>query len=138
MFQLFLSRNVLTQIVGIVFALLAALHVALPAPIDQASVVAAGMLIMAAVSAVTRFGRAGDPESDAKAWWQSRTIWTAIVAAGVATAVIVAAIASINLGAVDQEGIVAAIMIVVGVVNVWLHRRSAHRRRSRRNGGKET
>ena len=125
MFQLFLSRNVLTQIVGIFFALLAAFHVALPASIDQASVVAAGMLVMAAVSAVTRFDRAGDPESDAKAWWQSRTIWTAIVAAGVATVVIVAAIAGINLGAVEQEGIVAAIMIVVGVVNVWLHRRSA-------------
>ena len=97
-----------------IFAALAAFHVVLPPQVDQPRIVATLMLVLAAVSAIVRFRR-GELEVGVKTWWESKTIWTAIVGAGVAV------LALFGLPALDQGSAVATVMFLVSLYNAWLH-----------------
>lgn len=110
------SRAVVSYLVSALFALLAALHIVLPASFSEPSFVAAVMLGLAAVSAVVRFMRAGDAGADAKNWYQSRTIWTAIVSAVFAGAALFGAVPDI-----DQGNVVAFVLLAVSLVQAVLH-----------------
>lgn len=115
--QLLLSRTVLAQIAAILFALLAHLGVVLPATMNPTALVSAVLLILTAATAIARF-HIGD-DGDAKAWWQSKVIWTNVVGAAVAVLALFGAGSSL-----DPAGLVETIMIVVAVLNVWLRSRT--------------
>lgn len=75
------SKPFIAQICGLAFALLAMFHIALPPTFQQPAVVGVVMLVIALATAILRFGHPGAPAADAKVWWMSKTIWTAIIAA---------------------------------------------------------
>ncbi|MCZ4340561.1 hypothetical protein O4H52_03010 [Sphingomonadaceae bacterium G21617-S1] len=111
---LFTSRIALTQLVGIAFALLAAIGVAIPAGFDPPSVVAVLMLAIAAVTAVLRFGHIGQPAADAKTWWQSKIIWTQIASAIVAVLVLFRVVPA----GFDPSAHVEGLMALIGLITL--------------------
>jgi len=111
------NKSMVAQLVGLLFAILAAFHVVLPTAIDQPAIVGIAALLLTAVTGVLRFGVGGNP-ADAKEWWQSRTIWTQIVAALFALAGILGFVPK----GLDQATAIAGVMIVVALINVVLHR----------------
>lgn len=117
MLDLLTNKTMLAQLIALVFAVLAAFHVVLPTSIDQPAIVGIAMLVLTAVTGVLRFGVAGSP-ADAKEWWQSKTIWTQIVAALFA----VLGILGVVPKGLDQASAIAGVMIVVALVNVVLHK----------------
>lgn len=87
MFAFLTNRIVVVQLTALTLAAITAAGWGPPgATTDPAKITAAIMLAAGAVSAVLRFGHPGAQEADAKAWWQSRTIWTQVVAAAYALA----------------------------------------------------
>jgi hypothetical protein len=109
-------RAVAAYLATAIFGVLAWFHLALPASLTQPKLVAAIVLVAAAVSTVVRVKRGGPPEADAKAWWQSKTIWSAVVAAGVAVLALFDAAPS-----VDANSIVAIVLTVFGLLNAYLY-----------------
>lgn len=111
---LFTSRIAVTQLVGVVLAVLSAIGVGLPGGFDQASIVAVLMLAVAAVTAVLRFGFAGQPAADAKRWWQSKIIWAQIVAAIVAVLILLGIVPQ----GFDASAVVEVVMVLIGILTV--------------------
>lgn len=122
MFDLLSSRIVVTQLVAILFAALAALKIALPATLTQSGAVAAILLTVAAVTAVLRFRQAGAP-AEAKPWWQSRTLWAQIVAAGFAVLVLF----GLAPPGVTEAGALELVMAAVGILTTVLQIGGAQR-----------
>lgn len=110
------NRAVLAYLATALYGFLAAIHVPLPQTFTQASLTTALLLVIAAVTTVVRVRRTGAPEADAKAWWQSKTIWSAVVAAAIAVLTLFDDTKSIDAGTV-----VAVVMTVFGLVNAWLY-----------------
>lgn len=110
-----LNRGVIIHLVATLFALCAAFGVVLPSTFEQPAVVATLMLVIAAGTAIVRFGRPPFP-GDAKAWWQSKTIWTSIIAALFAFLALFGIVPEL-----DQGSLLATIMAVVGIFNAFLH-----------------
>lgn len=75
------NRAAMAQLIGLAFALLAAIGIALPARYTPESVLGTAMLVVGAVTIVLRYLHGGSPEADGKPWWQSRTIIASIVSA---------------------------------------------------------
>lgn len=110
------SRAVVSYLASALFALLAALHVILPPSFTEPGLVAAVMLAFSAMAAVLRFAHPGDAGADAKEWWQSKSIWTAIVSAGFAIVTLFGA-----APAIDQGDLVAFVLLASSLAQAILH-----------------
>lgn len=113
MLDLLKNKPFVTQMIGLVFALLAAIGVALPAGYTPESVIGTVMLVIAAITIVTRATHEGSPEADGKPWWQSRTIWTSVLAAVFG----VLALVGVKVPAgIDEAATLNLIMVVLTVL----------------------
>jgi len=107
------SKLTIAPIVGVLFAAAAFFHVGLPDTMTQPAVVAAVLLASAAITAVMR-AMHGDPLADAKNWYQSKVLWTQVVAA------IFAILALFGIvPAFGQQGAVEAALAAAGVLS-WI------------------
>lgn len=113
MLDLLKNKPFVAQMVGLLFAIAAMLGLALPAGFDKESVLAVVMLVISAVTIVWRYSHEGAPDAGDKAWWASRTIWTAIIAAlfGILGLFKIAP-------PLDQEGALNTVMLILSVVGV--------------------
>lgn len=113
MFDLLKNRPFIAQMIGLAFALLAAIGVALPDRFTPESVIGVAMLIVGAVTIVLRYRHGGTPEGDGKLWWQSRTIWVSVLSALFG----VLALAGVKLPAgFDQDATLNLVMVVLTVL----------------------
>lgn len=115
MLDFFTNRIAVTQLVGLLFAALAALHVIVPPTVNPTQTIAVILLASTAISAILRFSHPGDGVADAKSWWQSRTIWTQILAALFAGAALVGYVPS-----TDAPHALETVMTLVALVSMAL------------------
>ena len=106
-----MNKLFVTSLAGVIFAVCAFFHVALPAAFTQEAFIGAATLVFAAATAVLRFSH-GDPLDGVKRWYQSKTVWSAAIAALFA----VLALFGIVPG-IDPATIVATIMGLLGLVS---------------------
>ena len=105
-----MNKQAIIGLVGLLFAIASIFHIALPPEATHEAVTTVAMLAIAAITAIVRFGQ-GDVAADAKTWWQSRTIWTQIVAAVFALLVIL----RVNPVVDQQTGVAIAMALSTGV-----------------------
>jgi uncharacterized membrane protein len=111
-----IHRAVLGYLVAALFGLFATVHVVLPTSFTQPAFLATLILVIAAVTTIVRVRRDGAPEADAKAWWQSKTIWTSVVGALFSILSLFGVSPTFDAGSV-----VAAVLTVFGLVNAYLY-----------------
>jgi hypothetical protein len=116
-----MNKMMLVPLVGLLFAALAWFGVVLPASFTQEAVIACVMLIIAAVTAWTRF-MADDAMLAAKHWWQSRVLLTQFATAGFS----VLALFGVALK-IPVEGVVEAVMLISTFASaIWLRKPQAY------------
>lgn len=108
-----LNKLSVGPLIGLAFLVLSALGIVLPSTVTAPAVTAAVMMGLAAYTAIVRFGH-GSFTADAKKWWQSRVIWTQIVACGFASLAIVGIVPAISQTQVVDMAL--ALSSVVGLI----------------------
>lgn len=111
MLNLLSNKVFVTQLIGLALAIAAMLGIPFVTSFDQETAVATVMATIAAVTIVLRYLHGGTPEADGKRWWQSRTIWVQIVAAGFAILALFRVAPPL-----DQEGVLSTIMMITTVL----------------------
>lgn len=115
MLDFFTNRIAVAQLVGLLFAALAAFHFIVPVTVNPANTIAVIVLAATAVSAILRFSHPGEPGADAKVWWQSRTIWVQIIAASFAGATLIG-----YAPKTDEAHVLETVMTLVALVSMGL------------------
>ncbi len=111
MLNLLSNKAFITQMIGLALAVAAMIGVPFVSSFDQETAVAAVMATIAAVTIVMRYAHGGSPEADGKRWWQSRTIWMQIIAAGFAVLALFKVAPPL-----DQEGVLSTVMAITTVL----------------------
>jgi hypothetical protein len=111
-----MNKIIIAPIIGMMLAILTKLGVALPPQFSQAAILSVTMMIIAAWTAFTRFESSTD-QTGFRLWHESRTIWTAIITAGLG----VAGLFGFAQG-LDVDGAVSTVMFVTSLAATWFGR----------------